>query len=352
VRILRSVDAWLVISTPATTAVPAMAAQLLFGRPYVLLIEDLWPDSVQESGFVGRGPVLDAMLRCLHAFCDASYRRASAVAVTSPGMADILRRRGVPGDKLAFIPNWVDEKTFRPVPRDESLARRLGLNGFVVMYAGSLGDVQGLDSAVQAARQLPDLADLRLVFVGGGVAESRLRAAAAGLDRVSFLEPQPMNRMAELMALSDVQLVSLKDLPLFHSTLPSKIAATLASARPLIGAVPGDAARLIEQSGGGITAAPGDASALEAAVRKMHDLDTETREAMGRTGRQFYLERISERVGSVALSELLERAVSGGPAMSLPVLEKGSTWSEPGSLDPALPTEAFPLLPAKGSARV
>ena len=311
-RLLHRMEAWLVYSTPATVALPAMLARARFGRPYVMLIQDLWPDTVIESGFLRPGRVLSAMTRGLHAFCGASYRRASQVAVTSPGMADILIDRGVPAARVSVVPNWVDETVFRPVDRDKALAHRLGIDGFVVMYAGSLGDLQGLDTVVKAAALLRDLSDVQFVFVGSGVAEPRLRAAAEGLDNVVFLGRQPVDRMTDMMAISDVQLISLKDLPLFHSTLPSKVQAALASGRVVLGSVPGDAGRLIDRSGAGVAVAPEDERALADAVRRLHALEPRERVAMGNAGRQFYLDHFSERVGSATLADLLQRAVSRG----------------------------------------
>jgi colanic acid biosynthesis glycosyl transferase WcaI len=315
--LLRSVEAWLVYSTPATVALPAMLARAVFRRPYVLLIQDLWPDTVTESGFLPKSKALSATTRGLHAFCDASYRHAAAVAVTSPGMAGILIDRGVPAGRLSVVPNWVDETIFRPVRRDKALAYQLGIDGFVVMYAGSLGDLQGLDTVVEAAGLLHDLSDVQFVFVGSGVAEPRLRAAAEGLDNVIFLGRQPVERMADLMAISDVQLVSLKDLPLFHSTLPSKVQAALASGRVVLGSVPGDAGRLIERSGAGLAVQPGNAPALADAVRRLHAIQPHEREAMGGAGRQFYLHQLSEQVGSATLADLLQRAASGRPPLPL-----------------------------------
>jgi glycosyltransferase involved in cell wall biosynthesis len=318
-RILRSVDAWLVFSTPATVALPAMVAHALYRRPYVLLIQDLWPDTVVASRFVRPGRMLRTAVRGIHAFCDATYRGAAAVVVTAPGMAGVLAGRGVPAGKLSVVPNWVDESVYRPVGRDRALARRLGLDGsFVVMYAGSLGDLQGLDAAIDAARLLADVPDLRLVFVGSGVAEHRLRDAARGLDRVLFLGQQPPARMADLMALSDVQLISLRDLPLFHATLPSKVQATLAAGRAIVGAVPGDAADLIARSGAGLTVPPGDPPALAAAIRHLHGLGAAACAAMGRAGHRFYLDHLSARVGGGALADTLRRAAAGDPVPTHP----------------------------------
>lgn len=313
-RLLREPDVWLVYSTPATVAVPALLAHARYRRPYVLLIQDLWPDTVVASGFVEPGAALRTITRGLHRFCDATYRHAAAIAVTAPGMADVLRARGVPDDKISFLPNWVDERVFRPIPRDDALARSLGLSGFVVMYAGSLGDLQGLETAVEALDHLDDVPDLTLAFVGSGVAEGRLRelAATRTRHRIVFLGQQPVERMAELMALSDVQLVCLRDLPLFRSTLPSKVQATLAAGRPIVASAPGDAARLVDDSGAGVSVPPADPVALAGALRGMRALAAPEREELGRRGRQFYLETMSERVGSAALSELLEAAARTG----------------------------------------
>jgi glycosyltransferase involved in cell wall biosynthesis len=198
------------------------------------------------------------------------------------------------------------------VPHDDALARQLGLGGFVIMYAGNLGGFQGLETAVEAVRLLRDLPDLQLVFVGSGVAEQRLRAAAEGMHNVIFLGQQPGERMPQLLAHGDVQLISLIDLPLFHSTLPSKLQSTLACGRPVIGCVPGDAARIIEQSGAGAAVPPGDASSLANAIRRLHSLGAQARDALGEAGRQFYLERMSSRVGSAAIADLLEGAVMKG----------------------------------------
>ncbi|WP_051703845.1 glycosyltransferase family 4 protein [Glycomyces sp. NRRL B-16210] len=309
--VLRSVDAWLVISSQATVALPALFARAFFRRPFVLYIQDLWPETVVESGFIRPGRVLDLVARSIQAFCNFSYRRASAIAVSAPGMASRLQQRGVASAKVTPVPNWVDEQVFSPVTRDEDLAAEFGLDGFVIMYAGSLGDLQGLDTAVKAFKMLPDLPDLRLVFVGSGVAEERLRALAEGDDRVRFLGPHPVERTVRLMALSDVQLVSLQDRPLFRHTIPSKIQAAMACARPIIASAPGDAAHAVLRSRAGLVARPGDPCELSSAMRLLHGFGPQIREAMGRNGREFYMERMSARVGSATLSDLVALACGG-----------------------------------------
>jgi glycosyltransferase involved in cell wall biosynthesis len=307
---LRHVDATLVYSAPVTAALPALALHRARRIPFVLLVQDMWPQSVTASGFLGDSSAR-WIERGLHAFCDGVYRRAASIAVTSPGMVDLVAARGIDERKIVVVPNWVDETHFRPVEYDAELSRELGpLRPFTAMYAGNLGEVQGLEVVVEAADLLRDHRELGFVLVGGGVAERRLRRMVAerGLDNVRFVPPQPVSRMARVLSLGDVQLVTLRDLPLFRTTLPSKVQATLAAGRPVIAAVGGDAAAVVNASGAGVTVPPGSASDLAGAILRTSTLPAGQRRALGTAGRRYYDAHLSRRHGVAQLSALLEQA--------------------------------------------
>jgi colanic acid biosynthesis glycosyl transferase WcaI len=307
---LKSVDATLVYSTPATVALPAMTLRLVRGRPFVLFIQDLWPQTVTASGFID-GHRAGYVERVLHKFCDATYRQASAVAVTSPGMIDLIAARGVPREKLHVVTNWADERHFhvyraKPVDIPELPSRRR----FTAMYAGNLGDVQGVNVIVDAATLLRDNDDIGFMIVGGGVAESDLKHTVLqrGLRNVTFLPPQPLERMAGILALGDVQLITLRDRSVFESVLPSKVQATLASGRPVIGQVAGDAAAVIKASGAGPIVRPGSGDELAKAILSASKMHPSELQARGAQGREFYVRELSSEAGIKRLSQLLEAA--------------------------------------------
>lgn len=309
IAVLRTCDVNFVYSTPATAAAPALATKRAHGTPFVVQIQDLWPQTVLSSGFVtsNRGARLE---KVIHRFCDAVYRQASRVAVTSPGMADLIASRGVEQNKLRFVPNWADEEAFRPAPRDPDLATSLGLDRtMTVMYAGNLGEMQNLSHLVSAAARLRDLEDMQIAFVGAGVREGALKRQAQELrlDNVRFVKAQPFSRMADILALGDIQVVSLKDVPLYRSTLPSKLQANMAAARPVLAAVAGDAADVVERSGCGMTVRPGDDIAMAEAIRSLHknpgDLDR-----MAAAAREQYLSTFSESESGDQLESLLAQA--------------------------------------------
>jgi len=311
---LGKIDATLVHSTPATVAIPAMALRALRHTPYVVHVQDLWPQTVNASGFLAGGHHR-RVEGLLHRYCDAVYRHAASIAVTSPGMVDLIRARGVESRKISVIPNWADERYFRPVTPSTDIVNELGpFRPFTVMYAGAMGEVQALEVLIDAAAMLRDHREIGFLLVGGGVSEPSLKAQVsnAGLDNVRFIGPQPVERMAGVLALGDVQIVSLKDLPIFSATLPSKIQATLAAGRPIIGALAGDAAALLRDSGAGLTTTPGSAAELAEAILKAAALPAEERLAWGDRGRDYYIDHLSQQSSARALTDLLQSASMRG----------------------------------------
>ena len=312
--VLRDVDVVFVYSTPATVGAAGVLLRLVERKPYLVQIQDLWPDTVTSSGFVNDADRVGTMEKALHRACNTVYRFASRVAVTSPGMADLLVERGVPRGKIDFVPNWAEERSFHPAPVDAGLRDELGLpsGGFVAMYAGNLGEQQSLETVIEAAALLRDRSDITFALVGAGVAEGRLRRLVQdkGLTNVVFSGAQPFSRMAQVLALGDVQLVTLKDVPLYRATLPSKLQANLACGRPTIAAVAGDGGALIEAAGG-IAVAPESPDELADAVRAMASSSADERSALGRRARDYYLANYSEQVIGDRLSELLLSVAEG-----------------------------------------
>lgn len=307
---LRKVDVLLVFCSPVTVGIPGVILRHVFGVPLVLFVQDIWPETVWASGLAGaerRGPIR----RVLQQVSDAIYRSADRVAVITPGAGEVLAKRGIRSERTDVVYNWVDEAVYRP-----SLAESPRRSPFVIMYAGSVGHVQALDVAIRALALLPDELDIHLHIVGDGVARPELSAVAREMhvaDRVVFFGALPQADAARMMFLAHVQLVSLRDLPLFHYTLPSKIQATMASGLPIVGMVAGDPAALIVRAGAGVVAPPGDVEALAAAFEHVHRLPSAELALMGQRGRAFYVRELSQEVGVSRLSESLQRAQSPRP---------------------------------------
>lgn len=305
---LRGVDVCLVYLSPATVGFAGRILRATWRIPYVLYVQDLWPESITASGLIGSPRTSRLIESGVHRFLRGIYRKASGVAAISPGMADILHERGASDPQVVY--NWVDETAFKPFggPRGDDLSSAKTW----IMYAGGVGDMQGLDTAIDAMASVRDRCPaLSLAIVGDGVARDALERQARALDladRVVFLRRRPMQQMPALMAQAAVQLVSLRDLPLFHFTVPSKVQSSMAAAQPMICAVAGDAAALVRSAGAGWCVPPGDAAALAEAFAAVAEASPKDLARMGCDGHRFYLEKLSAEAGSKQIETMLFRA--------------------------------------------
>jgi glycosyltransferase involved in cell wall biosynthesis len=308
--LVRKPDVVYVYHPPATIGFAATVTGILRQVPFVYDICDLWPDTVSVSGMMS-SPMAATLL---DKWCKFIYRRARHIVVVSPGFKQQLVRRGVPPDKIDVIYNWCDEATIRPTAAAPELASRLGLSDcFNVMFAGTMGTGQALDSVLEAAALCRETrSNVRFVFVGGGVDRNRLEKKAddLGLTNVRFLPRQPMSAMGAILGLADVLLVHLKDHPLFSITIPSKTQAYMASGKPVLMAVRGNAAQLVAQSGCGLVCEPENPRSIAEAVARFAAMSTEERRSMGKAGKRFYDEHLSLKAG-VGKFEALFASICG-----------------------------------------
>jgi colanic acid biosynthesis glycosyl transferase WcaI len=309
-RELRRADVVYVYGSPVTAALSPWLSRLTGGAPYVVHVQDLWPDSVVAADMAG-SRWSPAVLRVLDRLCRTLYRGAAAVVCIAPTMAMLLRQRGVPDERVHTVGNWADEDLFFPVPPDRELALGLGAgDGLTVMYAGNMGPAQGLETAVRAAAQVADLPGFRLLLVGDGLGRPALEALAAdaGAGNVVFCGQRPTEQMNAITAAADVQLVILRDLPHLRGTVPSKLGTVMASALPVLVSADGDARALVDAAGAGWTCPAEDVSALAKAFRQIAALSAEDRRRHGAAGRAYYEQHGARAAGMARIGAVLAGA--------------------------------------------
>ena len=294
--LIRKPDVMYVYHPPITVGLASAVIGFLRRTPFIYDIQDLWPDTVAASGMMSNPTALGLLCN----LCKFVYRRASHITTLSPGIKDTLALRGVPPGKMDVIYNWCDEDSVRG--RTELPTERLGgTDRFCVLFAGTMGHAQGLESVLLAAQICrTSVPAAEFLFIGGGVDRPRLERIAEEmqLDNVRFLPRQPMQAMGGILAGADALLVHLKDDPLFRITIPSKTQAYLAAGKPILMGVGGNAADLVNQSQSGVLCQPGDPRSIADAVKKMVDASPAELASMGRKGKAFYDRALSLSVGA------------------------------------------------------
>lgn len=307
---LRGSDVNYVYATPMTAALAAVACRMLWSTPYVLHIQDLWPESITDSGMMPTG-WKKSLLSALTGFAlRPVYSKASQIVVISPGMKKALIQRGVDGSKITVILNWdANEKPAEeatPAPSKTVNSRTLSC-----VYAGNIGQMQDVESIVQAAAAVQDEIDISVSIYGSGVADEKVRALVQSLNakNVKLFGRVDSALMQDIYKQSDFQFVTLRDVPLFRMTIPSKFQASLANGVPIITTVQGDLADICEENGLGFVAQPENVGDLANAIRRAAALQPADHSAMAQRARSYYASHLTAEVAIDRLCLVLTQAL-------------------------------------------
>lgn len=305
-RLGMSADVVYVYATQMTPALGPVVWRRGGGPPFVLHVQDLWPDSITGASFVRSGAG-KAIARGLEPLLRRAYREASATIGISQEMAATLVDRGVPRSRAHAVSNWAWEREAPALERRPRRSRR----STSFLYAGNLGDAQQLDEVLRAAAMVDGDPRFSLDLYGSGTAEERLRALASllALRSVRFRGRVSSETMAEVYRDHDFQVVPLAETPALRTTVPSKLPTSLMHGLPVVAAAQGAAAALVAEHGAGIIAASADAEGIAAAFREAMDLDDADRAAMSQRARSAYERSMSLDAGVDAIESILRNVV-------------------------------------------
>ena len=269
--------------SPILKIFPALAVRRSTGGVLVTWVQDLWPQSLQVTGFVQSPRLLSMVAKVVRWL----YRRNDLLLVQSQGFVPLVAAMSG-RTPVEYHPN-PGELAFLATP-DSHAALTLDA-GFNVVFAGNLGTVQALDRVLAAAQLLRDEPTVRFVLIGSGSRGEWLRQEVKRLGLTNVQTPGrfPSQAMPAILAQASALLVSLTRDPILSQTVPSKIQAYLATGRPIIASLDGEGARVVEEAGAGVVCPAGDAAALAAAVRTLLARSAPDLERMGQAGRSYYL---------------------------------------------------------------
>jgi colanic acid biosynthesis glycosyl transferase WcaI len=162
-------------------------------------------------------------------------RRFNKVSTISDNMLERLLTKGVAQEKSVLLPNWVDAQDIFPLSKASIYRAELGIEDdkCVALYSGNMGEKQGLEILLAAARSLQAESRLLFVLCGAGAARERLMQIGTGLHNVRWLPLQPVKKLNELLNLADVHLLPQRA-DTADLVMPSKLLGMLASGRPVL----------------------------------------------------------------------------------------------------------------------
>ncbi len=257
--------------SPSLNGLAALAVARARGIPLAYEVRAFWEDAAVDQGTAREG---DLRYRLTRASENHVLRRADAVFTICDGLRQDMLARGLHGGKVTVIPNAVNAFDFDFAPgRDPALSEQLGLQGALVLgFIGSFYAYEGLDLLLQAFPQIAAaLPQARLLLVGGGLEDARLRAQAEALDpalrkRVVFTGRVPHDQVSRYYSLVDLALFPRHSLRLTETVTPLKPLEAMAMGAVCVASDVGGHRELIRDGETGFLFRAGDAQALADAV--------------------------------------------------------------------------------------
>ena len=290
-------------NSPVTQGIPAVIAKKIRKTPLYFWVLDLWPESLISAGGVKNGRIIsffESITRYI-------YNNSDKILISSNGFAESILAKGDYKEKLIYFPNW-GEDVFLSSPKSQIPDLP---EGFIIMFAGNIGEAQDFDSILEAAKELREYSDIKWVFVGDGRRLSWVKEYIASnnlAETVYTLGKLPLEAMPALFKRADVMLVSLKDEPIFNLTIPAKLQAYMAAARPVIGMLNGEGADIIKKASCGAVVNAGNARGLADEVLRISKLDKEALESMGQSGFSYYASNFDKDHCITNLCNILSQA--------------------------------------------
>ncbi|MCB1876798.1 MAG: glycosyltransferase, exosortase A system-associated [Chromatiales bacterium] len=275
--------------SPALNGLAAIKVGARHRLPVVYEVRAFWEDAAVDHGTSREwGP----RYRATRALETHVLKRADAVTTICEGLRSDIVARGIPAGKVTVIPNAVDAERFSTdLPRDPELVHQLGLEGAAVVgFIGSFYAYEGLDLLIEALPAVLSVRkDVKLLLVGGGPQEERLRARAKELgvsDRVVFTGRVPHEHVDRYYALVDVFAYPRHPMRLTELVTPLKPLEAMAQGRILIASDVGGHKELIRDGETGMLFRAGDVKALAEGLLSLLE-NQETWPAMRAAGRAF-----------------------------------------------------------------
>lgn len=292
--------------SPITSCLPGIYLRWRTGRPMLLWVQDLWPESVAAVG-ASKSP---RVLKALGALVRFIYRHCDQILVQSEAFVSSVLHWGATKEQIACVPNWAvaQKAPVQAAPWIRELPA-----GFKVVFAGNVGKAQDAMTILKAAKALRDRPEIKWIIVGDGSEKEAVDRTIREyqLEKTVFTYGRkPAEDMPALLAEANVLLSTLTAEPIFALTVPSKIQSYLASGRPILAAMNGEGARIVDIAKAGLSCPAESPDALAARVLEFYHMGEHERNQLGQNGKEFFSKHFDQSIVIKQIEDACAKAVS------------------------------------------
>ncbi len=273
--------------SPITAVYPAVIYKMLHDTVMYLWVFDLWPESVRSAGKLKWSIVDKLLLRMVKSI----YDKSDKILISSEGFGKSIKEKGVNENKVVYMPNWA-EAIFEDLSLvDEQKYLSIIPDGFIIMFAGNIGEAQDFDSILKAAELTQKIRDIKWVIIGDGRKREELKKEIDSRclsESVFLLGRYPLFEMPSFFVHANIMLFSLKDEEIFSLTLPGKVQSYMAFGKPIVAMINGEGYEVVMKANCGFTCSAGDYKGLASNIIKAYEMPDNELAVLGKNGYEYY----------------------------------------------------------------
>ena len=281
--------------SPMTQALPGVWYAKKWKTPCYLYVQDLWPENVEIITGITNKNIISSIGKMV----DYIYKHCTRIFTTSNSFVSSIHQRGVPLEKLEYWPQYAEDfyQPLEKVQREDEM--------FQIVFAGNIGNAQGLDILPKVAQLLKERKQEKLGrkvkfnIIGDGRYKDtflELIKAKNVEEMFHFFPKQPAEEIPKAMAANDGAFLCLIDNPFFAMTIPAKLQSYLACGIPIIASANGETMRIIKEAKAGAVSAAGDEKELAEKICELVNATQEELELLGQQARKYYEKHFDKKM--------------------------------------------------------
>ena len=244
--------------SPVTSLLPMIWIKRRFKTPVILWVLDLWPDSFYANTNIR----INLVSKLIEKISDCVYNNSDSIFISSNYFKNPISKRLRSNKRFSFFPNWAEDIFYKNF-RNTSLERFHYPEGFNIVFTGNIGESQGFEDIVEAAR-MTSHASINWILIGDGRKRDWIRGQIIENNIKNIYIPgrYPLELMPFYFSLADALLITLKKDKVFSNTLPAKLQPYLTSGKPILGNLSGEGLDIICNNSIGLACDPGNPAQL------------------------------------------------------------------------------------------
>ncbi|MFA7042810.1 MAG: glycosyltransferase family 4 protein [Bacteroidales bacterium] len=273
--------------SPITQAFPALLHKKIHHSKACIWVQDLWPESVTSAGKLKSSFVLDILGKMVRHI----YKHSDKILVQSEAFYESVMNQQVEPEKIRYVPNWAEDFYINMDHVNRDKYKKLMPDGFIIMFAGNIGEAQDFNSLLKAAELTKSNKEIKWVLLGDGrkkvYVESEIKRL--GLEETFILLGRyPVQEMPSFFVHADMMLLSLKDEFVFSMTIPCKLQSYMAFGKPVLAMLNGIGATIVKNADCGYVSSAGDYKSLANNALLSQSESKENLLKKGQNGKSFY----------------------------------------------------------------